>query len=39
MTQKGRKGNLSNAGNLADSIISETINDTKKILHKIDSIS
>ena len=27
---RGRKGNLADAGNLADSNISETINDTKK---------
>ena len=29
-TNRGRKGNLADAGNLADSNISETINDTKK---------
>ena len=28
--RRGREGNLADAGNLADSNISETINDTKK---------
>ena len=36
---RGKKGNLTGAGNLADSNISETINDTKQILYTSYSIS